>query len=61
VAISDRAGEFSATAGVTDEQALDTLVVKVDEVNLQSVAVGAPPGGRSARGDGRGASGDRTR
>lgn len=33
-----RAGEFSATAGVTDEQALDTLVVKVDEVNLQSVA-----------------------
>jgi hypothetical protein len=31
-----RAGEFGA--GVSDEQALDTLVVKVDEVNLQSVA-----------------------
>jgi hypothetical protein len=31
-----RAGEFGA--GVTDEQALDTLVVKVDEVNLQAVA-----------------------
>ena len=33
-----RAGEFSPDAGVTDEQALDQLVVKVDEVNLQSVA-----------------------
>jgi hypothetical protein len=31
-----RAGEFGA--GVTNEQALDRLVVKVDEVNLQSVA-----------------------
>jgi hypothetical protein len=31
-----RVGEFGAS--VTDEQALDTLVVKVDEVNLQSVA-----------------------
>jgi hypothetical protein len=31
-----RAGEFGGT--VTDEQALDKLVVKVDEVNLQSVA-----------------------
>ena len=37
-----RTGEFgqsqSQGAGVTDEQALDQLVVKVDEVNLQSVA-----------------------
>jgi hypothetical protein len=35
-----RAGEFSSSsgAGVSDEQALDQLVVKVDEVNLQSVA-----------------------
>jgi hypothetical protein len=33
-----RAGEFSPGAGVTDEQALDQLVVKVDAVNLQSVA-----------------------
>jgi hypothetical protein len=33
-----RAGEFSPGAGVTDEQALDQLVVKVDQVNLQSVA-----------------------
>src|SRR3982074_3387319 len=33
-----RAGEFSAGVGVTDEQALDQLVVKVDQVNLQSVA-----------------------
>jgi hypothetical protein len=33
-----RAGEFSPAAGVTEEQALDKLVVKVDEVNLQSVA-----------------------
>ncbi len=31
-----RAGEFGA--GVDDQKALDTLVVKVDEVNLQSVA-----------------------
>src|SRR5579859_3667332 len=31
-----RAGEFGS--GVGDEQALDLLVVKVDEVNLQSVA-----------------------
>jgi hypothetical protein len=31
-----RAGEFGAS--LTDEQALDHLVVKVDEVNLQSVA-----------------------
>jgi Protein of unknown function (DUF4231) len=35
-----RAGEFNSSsgAGVSDEQALDQLVVKVDEVNLQSVA-----------------------
>jgi hypothetical protein len=37
-----RAGEFSSGsspgAGITDEQALDQLVVKVDQVNLQSVA-----------------------
>jgi len=33
-----RAGEFGVSAGVTDEQALDQLVVKVDEVNVQSVA-----------------------
>jgi hypothetical protein len=33
-----RAGEFSSGAGITDEAALDKLVVKVDEVNLQSVA-----------------------
>jgi hypothetical protein len=35
-----RAGDFSSSpgAGLTDEQALDRLVVKVDEVNLQSVA-----------------------
>jgi hypothetical protein len=33
-----RAGEFYQGAGLTDEQALDRLVVKVDEVNLQSVA-----------------------
>jgi hypothetical protein len=31
-----RAGEFGA--GVTDEQALDQLVVKVDETNLRSLA-----------------------
>jgi hypothetical protein len=33
-----RAGEFSPGSGVSDEKALDQLVVKVDEANLQSVA-----------------------